>query len=97
AGTYECELPRYERIGEEAVGTGLGDTLEPGVRPIVPAHLRRRTAVGHDGVSREVVLAANQRGAHAVRVDGHLVPLELLDLVDREPARGDDLHVLEAV
>src|SRR5262249_60701389 len=58
---------------------------------------RGGTAVLEPAVGGEMVRAADQRGADAVGVDGDAALLELADLLDREPARDDDLDPLEAV
>ena len=64
----------------------LGDGLQAGVRPERAADLRHRPPVHLDDVGREVVGAADERRAHAVRVDGDALGLERPDAVDREAA-----------
>src|SRR4029078_1993770 len=73
------------------------DELEALVRPVRAPDLGGRTSVGENDVRSEVVRATDERRPDAVRADRDALRLELADLVDREPARGDDLHVLEAV
>src|SRR4051794_31943819 len=68
--------------------------VEPRVRLVPAAGLGRRVAVGEHDVRGEVVRAADERGADAVRVDGHAVALELADLGHVEAARDDDPHAL---
>src|SRR6185312_2669009 len=93
-------LDRFDRNVARARSVAyavLVDELEPRVFAVVPAHLRRRTAVGHHDVGREVVLAADQRRTDAVGVDRHSPLLEGPDPLGREAAGDDDLDVLEAV
>src|SRR5438105_11682354 len=71
--------------------------LEPRVRTIAPSRLRGGTPVREDDVTREVIGAANQRRADAVRVDRNAAPLELPDLLDVEATRRDDLDALETI
>src|SRR5437660_3191307 len=73
------------------------DELEPLVRAEAAADLRRLAPVCEHDVGGEVVRAADERRADAVRVDRHAPLLELADLLDGETTRGDDLHVLEPV
>ena len=70
--------------------------LEARVRQQLAAPLAGRPAVGHHHVGREVVLAADQGGAHAVRVHRHAGVLEGADLRRVEAAGDDDAHVAEA-
>src|SRR3954463_9588777 len=72
----------------------LSHWFEALVGPDLAAGLRARPAVHLDDVGREVVVAAQQRRAHAVGVDRDAAGLEVADLVDREAARGDDAHAL---
>src|SRR5438874_11519128 len=71
--------------------------LEPRARLESATDLRRRTPVGEDDVRGEVIRAADERRADAVRVHRHALLFEVADLLDRETARGDDLHPLEPV
>src|SRR5688500_2492058 len=75
----------------------LSHELEARVRAVAAADLCGRAPVGHDDVRGEVVLAADQRRADAVGVDGDALPFECLDLVDGEAAGGDYADPLEAV
>src|SRR5919109_104241 len=95
-------LPRKSTIWSTPALIGLGGEdlkheLEARVGPVRPADLGRGQSVGEDDVGGEVVLAANERRADAVRVDGHLAMLEGTDLLRVEAARGDDLDPFEAV
>src|SRR5215218_3095231 len=74
-----------------------GDALEARVRPRPPPDLRRGLPIGDDDVGREVVRAADQRRADAVRVDRDVIGFELGDLLRREPAGRDDPYLLEPV
>src|SRR5437764_15321113 len=74
----------------------LSDGLEALVRPDPAPGLRARAPVDLDHVGGEVVVAAQQRRAHAVGVDRHAALLEGGDLVDGEAARDDDAHALVA-
>src|SRR5437899_5314410 len=66
------------------------------IRPQLATDLRARTAIHLDHVSSEVVLAAQQRGAHAVGIHRHAGGLEAGDALVIEAARDDDLHVRKA-
>src|SRR6266508_4328408 len=81
-------------IGREAIE--LKHQLHPRVGPVPAADLRGRKAVRQDDVRGEVVLAANQRRADAVGVDGDTPGLELADALGVEPSGNDDLDPLEA-
>src|SRR5215204_4924761 len=81
-------------IGREAVG--LKHRLHPRGRPVPAADLRGRQTVRQDDVRSEVVLAANQRRADPVGVDGDAPVLELADALSVEPSGNDDLDPLEA-
>src|SRR4051794_34464150 len=74
----------------------LGDAFQAGVGPDLGADLRARLPIDLDDVGGEVVLAAQQRRAHAVRVDRHALGLEAPDLVSREAAGDDDVDVAVA-
>ena len=81
-GCHGTSLRRWpERRG---LGRSSRPTLPPG------------PAVDHHHVGREVVRAADQRGADAVGVDRHVLGLELADAVGGEAAGDDDLHVAVA-
>src|SRR3954468_18276928 len=74
----------------------LSHWFEALVGPYLAAGLRARPAVHLDDVGREVVVAAQQRRAHAVGVDWHAALLEGRDLVDGEATGDDDAHALVA-
>src|SRR4051812_11684202 len=71
--------------------------LQPGVRPQLAADLAGGPTVGHHDIGGEVVRAADQRRADAVRVDRHAGGLELADAVGGEAAGADDADVAEPV
>ena len=63
------DTPIEEVAGDRRFGSGLVDQLEPGILAVATPDLRGRAAVGDDDVGGEVVLAADERRADAVRVD----------------------------
>src|SRR2546421_1218692 len=71
--------------------------LEARVGPVAAAHLGARLALHPHHVGGEVEATLEQARADAVPVDGHVLLLELPDLLDRETARHYDLDVLEAL
>src|SRR6266545_6064977 len=81
-------------IGRERID--LKHRLQPWVGPEPAADLRGRQAVRQDDVRGEVVLAADQRRADPVGVDGNTSGLELADALGVEPSGNDDLDPLEA-
>src|SRR5437764_8164407 len=85
-------------VGQSPFGDSPSfDELQARIRPIAAPRLRRGPAVGEDDIGREIVGAADQRRADPVGVDTNAAGLELANLLDGEPARHDDLDVLEPV
>src|SRR4051794_40521676 len=75
----------------------LKHSLQPATFAEAATDLGRGEPVGEHDVAGEVVLAADERRADAVGVDGDAPLLEGADLLRVETARGDDLDALEAV
>src|SRR5439155_5044747 len=95
AGGMACELIPAElaRACPNSKGALL-HRLEPRVGAVRAPALAARASLHQHDVRREVVLAAHERGAHAVDVDRRGGMLERADLVGVEAARGDDLDPL---
>ena len=86
-----ARLPRPARRAQPL------DAAQARVRAVLAPDLPARAAVDHHDVGREVVRAADQRGADAVGVDRHAVGLERADALGGEAAGDDDLDVAVAV
>jgi dipeptidyl aminopeptidase/acylaminoacyl peptidase len=73
----------------------LLDPLQSRIRSVAPTHFRDRFPLHPHDVRGEVEASLEQARADAVHVHGDILFLELPDLLHGEPARHDDLHVLE--
>src|SRR6185437_13386172 len=76
-GIIGSSWARVKGCGRVAERPGLLDALEARVGRVGAADLGARAPVQQDDVGGEVVLAADERGADAVGVDGHVGGLEL--------------------
>src|SRR5260370_40814468 len=69
--------------------------LQSRIRSVAPTHFADRFPLDADDVRGEVEASLEQARADTVHVHGDCLFLEVPDLLDGEPARHDDLHVLE--